>query len=143
MQSWDSPSQQYWDHASQQQLQCKLSSTLGLFMGFPLSSEQKDSRKLLAIACLAPLLNANHYSKWNQFALKICSKTFCLFFPLKSLCELRSSSAHVPMAIVWNLSPMQTMELMPVFSESFHLHLSICFLPEQGHLWELFCHFLF
>lgn len=145
VQSWDSRSQQYWDCASQQQLQCKLSSVLGLFMGFPLSSEQKDSRKLLAITYLAPLLDANHYSNWNRFALKICSKSLCLFF-----------STRIPLWVEIFLSTCaygnylkpfsyadHRAELIPVLSESFHLHLSICFLPEKEHLCALFCHFLF
>lgn len=75
----------------------------------------------------------------RSLPLKICSKSFLfVFLHPQPLCESRSSSTRVHMAIIWNLSPMWIMVLIPVLSGSFHLHFSTCFLSEK----ELFCQIL-
>lgn len=79
----DPPTQQHWAPASQQHLQSKLSSVLALFMGLPLRSEQKESKRL-EITYLPLHLKPNLYRKWNTFPLKIlncfspCTTLLCI-----------------------------------------------------------------
>lgn len=71
------------DPPTQQHLQNKLSSVLALFMGLPLRSEQKESKRL-EITYLPLHLEPNLCRKWNTFPLKIlncfspCTTLLCI-----------------------------------------------------------------